>query len=84
MTGPVRKSSVEHSDLPDGLALFDPERSVAHHLNAVATLIWELCDGRSEESIVSAVAGILEIDRAAAQSHVDSCLASLRAQRLLD
>jgi hypothetical protein len=81
--GPLRRPGIEQSDLPDGLALFDPVNETAHHLNAVAMLIWELCDGRSEAAIVGAVERALEIDPATAAEYVELGLRTLRSQRLL-
>lgn len=82
-SGPVRRPTIEANDLPDGLALFDPDQNVAHHLNAVASLIWELCDGRQRTEITSAVAGILELDEEQSAAYVDDCLSVFEAQSLL-
>jgi hypothetical protein len=40
-------------DLGDGLILYDPERSLVHHLNASAAEIWRRCDGRRPVSAVA-------------------------------
>lgn len=41
---PQRSQTVESNDLTDGVVLYDSSSEVAHHLNPVATLVWELCD----------------------------------------
>ncbi len=75
---------MESADLPDGLALFDPDRNVVHHLNPTATLIWELCDGRSEADIIQQVSLILEIDEEASEEYVRSGLELFRSQNILE
>lgn len=82
-SSPIRNPEIEASELPDGLALFDPAANVAHHLNPVATLVWELCDGRPEAEIVAAVGEILEIDPDKALSFTASALNSFRSAGLL-
>lgn len=80
---PQRNPSIEQSDLRDGIVLFDPQRQMAHHLNAVATLVWELIDGRSLAEITAAVATILEIDQRQAQSYTDDAVSQFRSTGLV-
>lgn len=80
---PQRSSSVESSDLTDGVVLYDSSVEVAHHLNPVATLVWELCDGRTAGEIVGAVAEVLEIPESEAESVVNETFGRLSASRLL-
>ncbi|QXW03230.1 MULTISPECIES: PqqD family protein [Rhodococcus] len=82
-TRPQRANSVESNDLADGVVLYDSSSEVAHHLNPVATLVWELCDGRTVGDIVDAVAEVLEIPTAEAQSVVVETYGQLNTSRLL-
>ena len=82
-TRPQRANSVESNDLADGVVLYDSSSEVAHHLNPVATLVWELCDGRTVGDIVDAVAEVLEIHTAEAQSVVVETYGQLNTSRLL-
>ncbi|MGG7099809.1 PqqD family protein [Rhodococcus sp. 24CO] len=82
-TRPQRARSVESNDLADGVVLYDSSSEVAHHLNPVATLVWELCDGRTVGDIVDAVAEVLEIPTAEAQSVVNETYGQLNTSRLL-
>ncbi|MDV8068191.1 PqqD family protein [Rhodococcus sp. IEGM 1366] len=82
-TRPQRVRSVESNDLADGVVLYDSSSEVAHHLNPVATLVWELCDGRTVGDIVDAVAEVLEIPTADAQSVVVETYGQLNTSRLL-
>lgn len=82
-TRPQRAHSVESNDLADGVVLYDSSSEIAHHLNPVATLVWELCDGRTVGDIVDAVAEVLEIPTAEAQSVVNETYGQLNTSRLL-
>ncbi|KJF22842.1 PqqD family protein [Rhodococcus sp. AD45-ID] len=82
-TRPQRAHSVESNDLADGVVLYDSSSEVAHHLNPVATLVWELCDGRTVGDIVDAVAEVLEIPTVEAQSVVVETYGQLNTSRLL-
>ncbi|MDV6264997.1 PqqD family protein [Rhodococcus globerulus] len=82
-TRPQRAHSVESNDLADGVVLYDSSSEVAHHLNPVATLVWELCDGRTVGDIVDAVAEVLEIPTAEAKSVVVETYGQLNTSRLL-
>ncbi|TSD47363.1 PqqD family protein [Rhodococcus sp. KBS0724] len=82
-TRPRRAQSVESNDLADGVVLYDSSSEIAHHLNPIATLVWELCDGRTVADIVDGVAEVLEIPTAEAQSVVNETYGQLNASRLL-
>ncbi|MDI9913776.1 PqqD family protein [Rhodococcus sp. IEGM 1379] len=82
-TKPQRSSSVESNDLTDGVVLYDSSVEIAHHLNPVATLVWELCDGRTVSDIVNAVMEVLEIPVIEAESIVNETLGQLTTSRLL-
>lgn len=65
---PRRNEDVEERDLPDGLVLFDPQSHVVHHLNPVATLVWELADGRPVRQVTADVVQILTTEHAPARA----------------
>lgn len=71
---PQRAADIEVSDLPDGVALYDTTRQIAHHLNPVAMLVWELVDGRTTAEIIETVTNILEIDADEAATVTESAL----------
>lgn len=84
LNGPCRRTSVESSDLPDGLALFDRDNGEAYYLNPTATLIWEMCDGRPEEDVVQAFASILEVDAKTSADYVTAGLEAFRSSGIID
>lgn len=55
-----------------------------HQLNAVASLIWNLCDGlHTTEDIVNEVCLIFEVQRVEAASDVDDLISELTKKSLL-
>lgn len=80
---PRRAPGLEQNDLRDGTIIFDPVRQIAHHLNPVAMLVWELLDGRSLEQIASTVAKVLECEADEADDYTRAALAGFREQQLL-
>lgn len=75
---PRRADNVQVSDLREGVVIYDPSTRTAHHLNAVATLVWELVDGaRTVGDIETAVSTILETDAATTTSYVAEALDAL-------
>lgn len=79
-----RRGRLEQSDLRDGVALFDPDTQVVHHLNAVAALVWELSDNSSLGSISATVQSILEISSEQAQQYTTDALQALLERGLID
>jgi Coenzyme PQQ synthesis protein D (PqqD) len=80
---PRRSTSIESNDLTDGLVLYDTSKEIAHHLNPIATLVWELCDGRPVSEIVVSIARILEVPQSEAQSLYETSYDQLSAAGLL-
>lgn len=63
--------------------LHDRRLGRAHVINASAAHIWELCDGRDGESIVSSFAALYERGPDDVRADVERVLASLRELDLL-
>ncbi len=58
---PVRRQDIETYVLPDGTSLlFDPISEAGMPLDALASLIWDYCDGAlSDDEIVSEIVALL-------------------------
>jgi hypothetical protein len=54
---PRKVETLEVNEAEDGLIVYDPANDMVHHLNASASLIFELCDGtRNAETIAGLLA----------------------------
>lgn len=74
-----RVAGIEANDLPDGVALYDERTKTAHHLNAIAMLVWEVVDGRTTAEVTDAVGNALEVDPDEATQIAEAALGSLQA-----
>lgn len=72
-----RVAGIEANDLPDGVALYDERTKTAHHLNAIAMLVWEVADGRTTDQVIDAVAAALETEQTEASHIAQTALGSL-------
>ncbi len=78
MARPVtRTSAAEPHDTVEGLVLYNPATDTVHQLNPMSTLIYELADGRSVESIARSVALIFALDLQQARALVAQGVADL-------
>ncbi len=51
---PIKKEGLELSEVKDGFIVYDPENERVHYLNATASVIFELCDGKHGEKEIAA------------------------------
>jgi hypothetical protein len=83
MSGPIRTDGVEVNDVADGIIVYRSADDTAHHLNPLATLVYELCDGRARTDLVATVADFAGLDPDEAERVVASALVDLRTQDLV-
>lgn len=68
----------------DQTAVYDPETTTLHMLNASALAIWEACDGETTlEEIIEAVIELTDLNTAQATDDVNRALEGLKAARLI-
>jgi radical SAM protein with 4Fe4S-binding SPASM domain len=81
---PKRRSDIIQQEVADELLLYDPKTHSVHHLNPMAGVIWEMCDGshartQMADHIVSAVKG----DKAKVLKDVEKTLKEFYSKGLL-
>ena len=72
---------LEVTEVEDGLVVYDPERDRVHYLNAVASVVFVLCDGARERDQV--VEASTKIFGSLSASDIEACLAQLENERIL-
>jgi hypothetical protein len=82
MSETTRVEGLPITQVSDGEIVTTPD-GTTHYLNGMATLIYELADGRREESIVSSVATIFDLPETEAARLVDESLTEMRAKGLV-
>lgn len=59
----VARTDVQVTETDDGLVVFDPSTTTAHHLNLAAGVVFVLCDGvRDEDAVASEMAVLWSLD----------------------
>lgn len=54
---PIRAESLEVNEAEDGLVVYDSTSGMVHHLNATASVIFDLCDGTHDAEAIAHVVG---------------------------
>lgn len=84
-TRPLRRTDVHERELDGEALVYDPRTADTHLLNPTARMIWHACDGRSDETAITAkVVEAFLIDEGDARAHVAAALATLRERGLLE
>lgn len=81
-TRPAQVPGLEVNEVDDGLIVLTASGDQVHHLNGTASIIFELCDGRSDvPAIAAALAATCEapVD----ESAVSACIDTLRDRALV-
>ena len=79
---PDKVAGVEVNEVADGLVVFDPQTQQVHYLNSSASVVYELCDGRSTTDDIVARATDLFAGVASADSLVE-CVDDLTRRGLI-
>lgn len=80
---PSARTDLDVVELDDGLVVYDPENDCVHYLNRVAAMVFLLCTGEySAGQMADVLAGLFELE-IPPRGDVETCLAQLRAARLL-
>lgn len=79
-----RIGGLDRNEIDDGYFVSDAARGKVHFLNPTAAAVFELCDGAHDaEAIASALAAAFGL-ASPPRADVEACLASLRAERLIE
>ena len=78
------KKGLAYRRIADELFIVDSQRAELHELNGPAALIWEgLASGKSEDSVVSAIAAEFEVPETEARADLADFLKELAKAGLL-
>jgi hypothetical protein len=83
MNSATRIEGLPTTQVSDGEIITTPD-GTTHYLNGMATLIYELADGRASASIALSVATIFDLSTDDAATLVEQSLAEMRAKGLVN
>lgn len=78
-----RVTGLEVNDVADGIVVYRPADDTMHHLNALAAVVFELCDGRTQREVARGVAWLFALPAAEAAQAVEQAVADLSARALI-
>jgi Coenzyme PQQ synthesis protein D (PqqD) len=80
-----RNTTILWRELDGEAVLLSPSAGCSYNLNQVGTLIWKLLDGKhTPNDIAQAICEVYEVEEEQALSDVESIIADLRANDLLN
>jgi len=82
MDEPLRVDGLDSVRVSDGEIVTTPD-GTTHYLNGMASLIYELCDGRPLSSIAASVETIFDLPSDDAASLVDQAVGEMREKGLV-
>jgi PqqD family protein of HPr-rel-A system len=63
MQKPRKRPYLFVEEVDDEVVVYDPHTKYLHHLNPMATIVWELCDGsQGPKEITSEIVNTLKVD----------------------
>ena len=72
-------------EIEDEVVIYDPRTHYVHHLNPMASIIWELFDvSVSPQEIAKEIADVLKTDSSTVEKDVQETLKQLQNKRLLE
>lgn len=82
---PKRRSDLSTRSTEGEKLILDREGGVIHQLNSTASMIWELCDGRtSVEEMVSRIVEAFDVDKTVVDADVKKTLIEFGTLNLLE
>lgn len=85
MQGLKKRSDLLIEEIEDEVVIYDPRTHRVHHLNPMASIIWELCDiFRDSKDIAKEIVDILQTDPLKVEKDVQETLKQLQEKGLLE
>ncbi len=80
-----KRSDLLVEEIEEEVIIYDPRTHRVHHLNPMASIIWELFDvSVSPQEIVKEIVDVLKTDSSTVEKDVQETLKQLQKKRLLE
>ncbi len=82
---PKKRGDIINEIVEDETVIYDPKNHNVHHLNPVAGVIWDLCDGsHTAKEIADEIVNVLEADPSQVEGDVTKTIEELQSKGLLE
>lgn len=80
---PIKVDGLEAHEVDDGLVVYQAATDRVHSLNAVASVVFELCTGEHTDAEIAVLVGEAWSLQAPPNEAVEQCLAQLRSEGVI-
>jgi radical SAM protein with 4Fe4S-binding SPASM domain len=82
---PKKRKDIINEIVEDETVIYDPKNHNVHHLNPVAGVIWDLCDGsHTAKEIAEEIVDVLESDQSQVEGDVTKTIEEFQSKGLLE
>lgn len=82
---PKKRKDIINEIVEDETVIYDPRNHNVHHLNPVAGVIWDLCDGsHTTKEIAEEILEVLEADQSQVEGDVTKTIEEFQSKGLLE
>ncbi len=82
---PKKREDIINEIVEDETVIYDPKNHNVHHLNPVAGVVWDLCDGsHTAKEIADEIVNVLEADPSQVEGDVTKTIEEFQSKGLLD
>ncbi len=82
---PKKRGAIVNGDVGDDVVLYDSKNDNVHHLNLLASVIWDLCDGNhTVKDITEEIVDVLKADPIQVEGDVEKMIEEFQGKGLLE
>jgi hypothetical protein len=82
---PKKRGDIVNGDVGDELVIYDTKNDNVHHMNLLASVIWDLCDGNhTAKEITEEIVDVLKADPSQVEGDVSKMIEEFQGKGLLE
>ena len=82
---PKKRGDIVNGDVGDEVVLYDSRNDNVHHMNLLASVIWDLCDGNhTVKDITEEIVDVLNADPVQVEGDVTKMIEEFQGKGLLE
>ncbi len=82
---PKKRGDIVNGDVGDEVVIYDTKNDNVHHMNLLASVIWDLCDGNhTAKEIAEEIVDVLKADPSQVEGDVSKMIEEFQGKGLLE